>query len=416
MNTHVRIDHDGDGRPLADKRATAEPAVELIRAEAARLAAIDHPGVVSFVELREEPDGPHLLTAYVGPRSLATLGPVTVERAAGLVADLATTVADLHQQGVVHGRIRPDHVLVAGDRTVLCSPAPDPTGLAPADDVLGVGHCLQALLEPDLDEEPIPDRRPWRRTPWLGYRHRALLTLADQATDDEPGRRPGARAMAEAIRSAACPPIEDPSTRRGALLVVRDLVDLAAIRLRWRPAGASATTGPVPGRRRLATLIGATGVAVAALGGVGLLTSLGPGATAPPAASASVTEAPPPCPGPAPTRATGQTADLDGDGCTEAVRRGPGWLEVDGRRYRVGRPGNAIVLADEDGDGRDTVLLLQRGTGQVWRFPHWDPEATVTAEPVVGVTGAIDLLVRPAPTGDQVVVRRRDGSELAVPS
>jgi len=402
MTKHVSIERGPDGRTVACKRSTSAGGEAAIRAEAARLAGLDHPGVVRFVALRDDPDGPRLVTGYVGPRTLATMGRVTAERAAVLVADLASTLADLHAAGEVHGDVRPEHVLVAGDRTVLCSVATDgaPT---PADDVRGIGECLQALLEPDLDEEPIPDRRPWRRTPWVGYRHRALLTLADQATDDEPGRRPAARALADGIlaavggRSPAEP--DHPPRDHPVRVLVQQVSDLVAVRLRPHPM-----REPAARRGRPVVLLGGVGVLVATVGVVGLTTRAGPAAQVGAADTPTATTA---CPGTGP--------DLDGDGCPERVELGTGWIAVDGRRYRVGRPGNDLAVGDWDGDGRSTVALLQRGTGQVWSFPTWDPEAAVTAVPVGDYPGATDLDDTSVDGRDHLVVRHRNGSLQEVP-
>lgn len=190
---------------MACKRATSPAAAARVRAEADRLGRLDHPGVVRLVELREGPDGPVLVTDYVGPRSIDSAGAVAAERAARLVAHLAGTLADLHAAGTLHGRVAPEHVLVAGDATVLCGPAVDPEHHHPADDVAGAGRCLLALLAPEVEAEPIPDRRPWGRHRWQGYRHRSLLTLADLATADDPGRRPSARAFADAVAALAGP-------------------------------------------------------------------------------------------------------------------------------------------------------------------------------------------------------------------
>ena len=382
MTTHVAIEHGGDRRTFACKRATSPDAVPGLRAEAARLAALDHPGVVRFVELREEDDGPRLVTEYVGPRTLATIGRVTAERAALLLADAASTVADLHAGGIVHGDICPEHVLVAGDTTVLCSPAEEVDGLTPADDVHGLGRCLDALLEPDLDEEPIPDHRPWRRSPWVGYRHRALLTLADQATADDPGRRPSARALADAVGNIA----GGTEDRRTALTVAQEVVDLVVIRLR-RP------------RRRVLAL-GALGVVIAGVGAIGATSRPGRPPT-------TVAAARPACEA---------GIDLDGDGCPEAVELGHGWVEVDGRRYRVGRPGNDLAVGDWDGDGTDTFALLQRGSGRLWQFRSWDPDGAVTAEPAGDYPGAVELTSEPAGGHDRLVLRRRDGSATEVPA
>jgi hypothetical protein len=398
VTTHVSIEHGADGTTVASKRATSADAVAAIRAEAERLGTEEHPGLVRLVGVREDDDGPRLLTEYVGPRTMATMGPVTTETAADLVADLATTVADLHVAGFVHGDVRPEHVLVAGDRTVLCSPAAWADDRTPADDVLGIGRCLASLLEPDLDEEPIPDRRPWRRTPWIGYRHRALLTLADQATDEDPRRRPAARALADAVRQAAgggAEVVDEP--RRTVFTFAQEVVDLVVIRVRHRHPR------PRSPRRRV-LLLAALGAVVATAGAAGL-TSRAPTTEA---SAASATASPPT------TACAGDGPDLDGDGCPEAVELGDGWIDVDGRRYRVGRPGNALALGDWDGDGRATVALLQRGTGQVWRFAAWDPDAEVTAEPLGHYPGATDLVTEPLAGHDRLLVRGRDGTTTEV--
>jgi len=408
MTGHVSIESGADGQPLACKRATVDAGRAHMRAEAARLAAIDHPGVVQFVELRETGEGPVLLTRYVGPRTLATIGPVTTGRAAGLVADLASTVADLHALGIVHGALGPEHVLVTGDRVVLCGLAADPEGRVPADDVLGIGLALRGLLDPELEEEPIPDRRPWRRVPWQGYRQRALLTLADQATDDEPGRRPGARALADTIRellgtpaTAAAGgnrPAAAPLGRRQAI------VDLVAIRLRRR----SRPSRERPTRPRRALALGAVGAVVAAVGAVGATSRPAPG---PVEAAVTVPDLSPSCPTPdAPV-----AADVDGDGCPNAVRIGPGWVEVDHRRYRVGRIEDEVRVGDWDGDGRATVALLRPDADEVWLFPSWDPEAAVTARFVGRFPDSDGLVRRVRPDRDVLLVHHPDGSTTEVP-
>jgi len=329
------------------------------------------------------------------------------------VADLATTIADLHARGLTHGAVGPEHVLVAGDRTVLCGFAPSAADQSSADDVRGIGTTLGDLLDPEVEEEPIPDRRPWRRTPWHGYRHRALLTLADQATDDDPGRRPAARALADAVGSLSGDPTcgrhEEPRPERPGPRWPEAIVDLIAVHRPRRERAAPVRPGP---RRHRApvrvVLLGALGIGLGGFGLMGLT-----GGPAPPRGSAPidvVTESPA-----CPDRLGADSADVDGDGCLEPIRLGPGWVEVDGRRFRVGRPGNVLAIGDWDGDGAATVALLQRGTGDIWRFPTWDPESPVTAEPVGRYPDAVDLERRAAPGGDVLVVRLRDGASTEVP-
>ncbi len=410
MSAHVSIESGPEGQTLACKRATGEGGGLAVRAEAARLAAIDHPGVVGFVELRETGDGPTLVTHYVGPRTLATIGPVTTERASALVADLASTVADLHALGIVHGALRPEHVLVAGDGVVLCGLAADPKGCVPADDVLGIGLALRGLLDPDLEEEPIPDRRPWRRVPWLGYRHRALLTLADQATDDEPGRRPAARALADTIRELMGSPVASPTApdRSGRAAPGRrqELVDVVAIRLRRRSRPRRERHRS--GRPRRAVALGAVGVVVVAVGAVGATDRSSRPA---PDAAVAATTVPRACP----TAEAAVAADLDGDGCPNAVRIGPGWVEVDDRRYRVGRADDEVRVGDWDGDGRATVALLRPDVDEVWLFPAWDPEAAVTARFAGRFPGSDGLIRRSGADRDVLLVHHPDGTTTEVP-
>jgi hypothetical protein len=385
---------------VACKRATSPESVQLVRDEADRLAAIDHPGVVRFVELRETEDGPELVTEYVGPRTLATCGPVTTDRAARLVADLATTVADLHAQGLVHGALHPEHVLVAGERTVLCGLGPA-AGTSPADDVNGIGTCLRSLLTADVEEEPIPDRRLRRRVTWYGYRHRALLTLADQATAEEPGRRPAARALAHAVDQAAGNALTADDAEGAAPSRIEAVRDLVALRLRRRPRDRARVLHPT-GR---VALLGTVGIVLLGFGVLGARGDGPPGSPEP----VPTTLAPVDCPS-----TSGTEADVDGDGCPEAIREGPGWIEVGGSRYRVGQDGDVLELGDWDCDGRDTLALLRPVSGELWRFTAWDPSTAVTAEPAGTFPGATDLVRADGPGCDTLVVVDRDGRRREV--
>ena len=219
---------EASGRLVARKRSRDPADADRLAHEADVLTAAQHPGVVELVAGERDGTGLTLVTGFVGTHSLDTLGRISVERAAGLIAALAETVADLHDLGIVHGRIDPSHVIIgAGGRPVLCgfagggrigtTPPPGPTAapgfgdpaatdeaaLTPQVDVFGLGSLLRALIIDSGSEiEPIPDRRfafGRVRTPWSGYQRRALLTLADRATDEMPLRRPPARRFAADI-------------------------------------------------------------------------------------------------------------------------------------------------------------------------------------------------------------------------
>ena len=242
MSARVTTAVDEDGQVLACKRATdAEDALRL-RHEAEMLDRAQHPGVVELVGCREVDGVVTLYTSFVGAHTLETSPPLPLDQAGAVVAMLASTVSDLHDLGIVHGRIDPSHVLLGpAGRLILCGftgagsegevapPGPGPTAefrdpLATLDaplirscDVYALGALLRVLVIGDAtDIEPIPERRFTLRRgrPWTGYLRRALLTLADQCTDDQPLRRPSARRLAADIESLL-PASNERSRRRG---------------------------------------------------------------------------------------------------------------------------------------------------------------------------------------------------------
>jgi len=221
MSVEVVLGSEG-GVPVVVKRGAPGSGADRLDHEAAVLARAAGPGVVAVVRHEVRPDGGRtLLLGLAGARSLAGAR-LAAEAAATVAAALADVVARLHDAGVVHGRIAPEHVVLGADgRPVLCGfaggggtggrrPAHDDSStgggvLLPADDVAGLGAVLGALLGEGVGDddgwEPIPDHRLRRRARrWTGYRRRALLNLVDQATADDPRHRPGARAFAAAVR------------------------------------------------------------------------------------------------------------------------------------------------------------------------------------------------------------------------
>ena len=356
MSAKVVTALDGSGRLLAVKHGASAH-------EAERLAALRHPGVVEFVAFQD--DQGTLSTVLVGTHSLATAGRIDPERAAGLIAALAVTIADLHDLGVVHGRLEPSHVLLGpAGRPVVCSfsgaagvgepppqtppvaeafadPAAAPCGpAAPGTDVYGLGALLTWMLDgaaPDF--EPIPAQRlawsPGRRR-WSGWERRALLNLADQATADDPSVRPTARELAAAV-VAAVPGAHLTDARGG-------------------PAPPPSEPGP-PKRPR----------GLMALAGVGLVLLVW---------GASMVR-------------TGPT----GNGSDEPVAVDGGVVEVGGARYAVGQKGDQVTVGDWDCDGRATVALLRPGTGEVFVFPGWaEPGHDLTVSAVQTVTAARRLI------------------------
>src|SRR5690606_18962969 len=198
---------DGSGaRPTITKTATDESARRRLAHEAEMLRRAEHPGVVTLLGHERDGEVEVLRTAYCGSRTLATTTSMSVARVAGTISALATTVADLHDMGLAHGRLTADHVVINADgRPVVCGFAEAVAGDAArsrrADDVAALGTLLHGLLAGHDDLAPLPVSRFGRRGAWTGYQRRALLNLADQAACDDPMLRPTARQLAQSIRA-----------------------------------------------------------------------------------------------------------------------------------------------------------------------------------------------------------------------
>lgn len=401
----TRLATSADGRPVVIKEADAA-AAEGLRREAEVLAAARHPGVVELEGAGPvEEGGFRVVLRWAGSR---TGGDVRLDpvAAATLAAALAETVADLHGLGIRHGRIRPEHVLVdATGRPVLCGfsgarRGDEPDAAAEAADVRGVGEVLRALVGPDTELEPIPVHRFGRRRPWAGADRRALLTLADQATHDDPARRPGARQLAAQLAATVPAPDAAAGDRAGGVLR----------RVPWR------------------LLAGAVGLGLVASG----LSALRSPSSPPGSPTSPASPAPAASSGPAPARSdepasaapmrpgcaavATPAADHDGDGCESTVTIDGAVVAIDRTRYRVGEPGDVAAVGDWDCDGAATVATVRPATGEVFVFDRWaTPGADVAVDAVATVAGARRPEAEPAEGGcARLVVVGASGERTAV--
>jgi hypothetical protein len=82
-------------------------------------------------------------------------------------------------------------------------------------------------------------------------------------------------------------------------------------------------------------------------------------------------------------------ADIDGDGCLDALRYADGVLEAAGLRWSLGQAGDQLATGDWTCRGVRTVVLLRPATGQVFRFESWAVGGTesVTGSAVATVPG-----------------------------
>ncbi len=387
-------------RVAAVKTTHGSDGVGRLAHEASVLRASRHPGVVEMIDFSERGDGPdssaELRTAFVGTHSLATIGPMSVERAAGVVAAVASIVADLHEIGVVHGRLEPAHVLIGpGGLPVLCGfagggrpghvppPGPErpaefvdpacPPGapLLAATDVFGLGTLLRALLAASVDDvEPIPEPRRGRLgRSWTGFHRRALLTLADHATADDPRLRPTARAFAATVGDTV------PNATLGATDTPR-------------PQGTPRGPRRLGRGALLAVGLGAVILGVQQLSSGGEHFSTvdtfvrGTEPSTLTTRTTSTTLAPT-------TATTAPTTTL----VPEAVGAAP-VIESAGVRYSVGRPGDEVAVGDWDCDGHPTAAVVRPATGEVFVFASWAaPGEELTVTPVLRIPGARDPTV-----------------------
>jgi tRNA A-37 threonylcarbamoyl transferase component Bud32 len=190
---------------------------ERLRRESQVLAAARHPGVVEVLAVQPDRDRPDVIVmrAVEGGR-LADNGDLGPAEVAALGAAVATILADLHDIGVVHGRVATAHVLLEPDgRPVLCGFGHgrcrgQPDGPSPADDVAALATLLTSQLSAGATDRlsrvltraghPRPARRPTAR--------RLARTLGDLASDrPRPRPRPSPsprRGQIVAAGAAAC--------------------------------------------------------------------------------------------------------------------------------------------------------------------------------------------------------------------
>jgi hypothetical protein len=198
----MTLDHrmeivEGAARPLLRKWALTPAGSLALKREAERLERARHPGVVVLAGVAED----HIDVEWAGAETLA-LARLTRSATARILTVLASTVADLHDLGIVHGRIDETHVVIGPEsQPRLCGlrgPEPGRPEPGPADDVADLGLLMQRAIGMGADHDLVPERR-WRTWPRSGGRDRALEAICERASDPDPARRPTARALARSL-------------------------------------------------------------------------------------------------------------------------------------------------------------------------------------------------------------------------
>lgn len=105
-------------------------------------------------------------------------------------------------------------------------------------------------------------------------------------------------------------------------------------------------------------------------------------------------------------------ADVDGDGCAEAVTVTGERVTVGPVTWVVGRPDDVVVVGDWDCDGTATAASLRPATGEVFVFDRWpDGDESLTIDAVATVADARTLRRDgPADECPALLAQRGDGS------
>lgn len=293
----VDLAHDEDGRPVALKRVPlAGSSFEMadarrrIRREAEVLRSLDHPGIVSLLDVLDDGDDVVLVMPHLGGGTLADRvrlgGPLPAMDVAVLAGSLLPALAAAHRQGVVHRDLKPANVLfdddgrshladfgvalsrdltvgLTGGGLVVGTPAfmapeqarGEPVG-APAD-VFALGATLRFALT-GRDPYGDGDARSLMRRAAAGKVERLPRSVPvgvrrhlDAMCDPDPRRRPTAAALAggpagTAVRTRRWPSLVRRRGRRLAVPAVAavGLVAVGALALAARPSGDEATATP----------------------------------------------------------------------------------------------------------------------------------------------------------------------------
>lgn len=420
VSGRVTVGTAADGRTVAIKRASTDDGRQRLRHEHDMLRASGGAGAagagVVEVAAFDDPAGGDvtaLSTVWSGGPTLASSPPGTPEAVASIAAELAATVADVHDRSIAHTRLTAEHVLLDAANHPILTGFAEATGDVddqPAD-VAAFGTILTRLLT------DLPPSAPATilRGRVLGARGGAdrlvpsLTALASRASDSNLSTRPTARSLATSLAVLAAGPAPTGSAAPGPTTtasprLIRPTAPAGRSAARPARAAAAARAWRLPGPRRAWFAVAA---AVLVLGFVIGRWAFAGGGSAPATATAtSVAEA---------TTATSVTdattageedvtaafepsasaSDAAGDSAAApggSAAGTPSIVEDGGRRYAIGSATDRVVVGDWDCDGVATPAVLRPSTGEVSVFARWSgPGETVVATPLTVVPGATGL-------------------------
>jgi tRNA A-37 threonylcarbamoyl transferase component Bud32 len=358
------------------KRAQSAAEADRLRHEAAVLSVARHPDVVRLLAHSEDT----LRVDLVDGRPLSELQGRPDDELTRAAVVAATTLADLHDLGVVHGNVTAEQVLIdAGGRPVLCGFGGAATGCRAdgpeaAADVRALAEAFMAVMPPGGHGQRILAAAASPRRPPMAARRLATLL----ATPPEPRRHHRVAIIPRALAAAAT-------------------LALVAVAVVVPRAGGHTGPGDSHHGRPPAT----------ARAGPGDTHDAHPPATAR-AGPGDTHDAHPPANGPAGTACP--AVDL---GCLPLPRPG-GVVQTPTGRYRIGRAGDLVVVGRWRCSGA-LPALLRPATGEIWVWDSWaDPTTWRPARLVTRVPGARSIQVVAGAGGCDRLRVLPGGGEVAI--
>ncbi len=410
---------DGTG---VRKRAVEPEARRRLAHEAERLRTLRHPGVVELVGYETGADADVLVTAIAGSLTLADFAPADLGTLAGVLAATAAVLGDLHQAGVSHGALGPDHIIVGRARhPVLCS-----FGRAGDASPTAVAADLAALADL-VDHVASSSRRAGEPSSRRARRQRRQLRAAAVACRRGLSASEMAARLAEVLGAIAPDPgaatdaTDDADAADPGPAAVPVVTEAADGTKTWHDRVApDPAPRRAPRRRPGRTAVVAGSLAALTLG-LAALRAWSPGGvdgtqhrplaapTTFPSTMPSTMPSPgPPTPSASPTRTPATTRqrcspagagiggiDVDGDGCPDDVAVEGNLVRIGEAWFAAGDPGDVVAVGDWDCDGSATALVLRPPTGDVFVFDRWaGRDAGLEVESGTRAPGAVAVAVR----------------------
>ncbi len=259
-------------RPGVRTRAASAREEELLRREAAAVAQLSHPGIVTLHDLGRCEDGPYLILELLRGETLAQRlqrGSIPVRETVRIALEIGRALVHAHSQGVLHRDLKPSNVFLTSDGGVKVldfglahvfgaggpagsgTPgymAPEQRRGEPEDartDVFALGVLLHEMIAGK--QPPAPDGAPSRRLAVPGA-PAVLQDLVARMLDPDPRGRP--RDAAAAVNALLR--IQASSSRRLVAVMAAGVLILAAgaiamVALHRPGTSRDALAGPAPG-------------------------------------------------------------------------------------------------------------------------------------------------------------------------